>query len=310
MSSWVVDDKRSWPEWFALKILQVGPIPSHLALIMDGNRRFAKQMQKEVLHGHKEGFKTLTNVLAWCRDIGITEVTAYAFSIENFKRSKEEVDGLMELACEKFGQLLDEVGRLKEHGICVRVIGKLDLLPPKLRAIAAKITLATAGNSVCTLNIAMAYTSSDEILTAMKEVAAGIADGSLLADEVTIDTLEHCLYTSRSPPPDIMLRTSGETRLSDFMLWQSRFSYLFFTKVLWPALSIWHLFGAIFQYQRHSHHLQGARAKGAVAAAKSYGDLDSKISASDLEHSGERVLLFKEKVAEKRQLRLEEMAAA
>ena len=148
-SSWIIEDKRTWAEWIALRTLKIGPIPSHLALIMDGNRRFAKQKHKHVLHGHTEGFKTLTNVIAWCRDIGITEVTAYAFSIENFKRSKEEVDGLMKLACDKFEQLLNETERLAEHGVRVRVIGNLTLLPDKLANFASKAMLATANNKVC-----------------------------------------------------------------------------------------------------------------------------------------------------------------
>lgn len=231
MSTWVVEDKRTWTEWVALRVLKVGPIPTHLALIMDGNRRFAKLQQKTAIHGHIEGFKKLTNVLAWCRDLGISEVTAYAFSIENFKRSREEVEGLMSMACEKFEQLLKEKDKLSEHGICIRVIGNLDLLPPKLCSLAAQAMLATKNNGKCILNVAMAYTSRDEICCAMKECAAGVASGLLEETDVTPRLLEHCLYTSQSRSPDLLVRTSGETRLSDFLLWQTQFSCLFFTKV-------------------------------------------------------------------------------
>lgn len=231
MSSWVVEDKRTWTEWVALRILKVGPIPKHLALIMDGNRRYAKLQQKNAIHGHTEGFKTLTNVLAWCRDLGISEVTVYAFSIENFKRSREEVDGLLSMACDKFEQLLEEKDKLSEHGVCIRVIGNLDLLPLKLQCLAAQAMLATKDNNTCILNVAMAYTSREELCTAVKECADAIAAGVLEESDATPRLLENCLYTADSHPPDLLVRTSGETRLSDFLLWQTQFSCLFFTKV-------------------------------------------------------------------------------
>lgn len=231
MTTWVVEEKRTWPEWVALRVLRVGPIPCHLALIMDGNRRFAKLNQQKTLQGHLEGFKTLTNVLAWCRDLGINEVTAYVFSIENFKRSKEEVDGLMRMAAEKFEQMLCEKDKLSKHGVCIRVVGNLHLLPPKLRCLAAQAMLETKGNKSCFLNLAMAYTSRDEITTAVQECATAIAQGRLRESDVSLRLLEHCLYTTESCPPDLLVRTSGETRLSDFLLWQTQFSCLFFTKV-------------------------------------------------------------------------------
>lgn len=229
--TWVIEEKRSWPEWLALRILKVGPIPSHLALIMDGNRRFAKLHQKNTLSGHIDGFKTLTHVLAWCRDLGINEVTAYAFSIENFRRSKNEVDGLMSIACEKFNQLLNEKEKLAKYGVCIRVIGNIDLLPERLKCLAASAMLMTKDNKTCFLNLALAYTSRDEITSAVRELRRGVQDGTLDETDVTPRLLEHCLYTAESSPPDLLVRTSGETRLSDFLLWQTQFSSLFFTKV-------------------------------------------------------------------------------
>ena len=231
MATWVVQEKRTWAEWIALNVLKVGPIPSHVAFIMDGNRRFAKLKEKSTLQGHLDGFKTLTNVLSWCNDLGISEVTVYAFSIENFKRSKEEVDGLMSLATEKFEQLLKESDKLCEHGVCIRIVGNLDLLPLKLRGLAAKAMLATKDNCKCFLNLAMAYTSRHELTGALKTCADAVRDNQISSSDLTPMLLEHCLHTAESLHPALLVRTSGETRLSDFLLWQSQFTCLYFAKV-------------------------------------------------------------------------------
>ncbi|KAF2360853.1 Decaprenyl diphosphate synthase-like, partial [Trinorchestia longiramus] len=259
MSSWVVEEKRSWPEWLVLQVLRVGPMPSHIAFIMDGNRRYARHHQQSTIHGHTQGFKTLTNVLAWCWNLGISEVTAYAFSIENFKRAKEEVDGLMTIMVEKFEQLLSEREKLAKHGVCIRVLGNLELLPLYVQCLAAEAMLITKNNKKYILNLAIAYTSLDEITTAVRECALAVAEGRLQETDVTPRLLEDCFYTAQSHHPDLLIRTSGETRLSDFLLWQSQFSCLYFTKLLWPELSIWHIFGAVFHYQRHHHTITAAR---------------------------------------------------
>ncbi|KAG7171010.1 dehydrodolichyl diphosphate synthase complex subunit DHDDS-like [Homarus americanus] len=257
--TWIVEQDRTWAEWAALRVLRVGPVPNHLAIIMDGNRRFARKEHKDTLAGHTQGFHKLTEVLCWCRDLGINEVTAYAFSIENFKRSKQEVDGLMDLAAEKFAKLLEEKEKLAKHGVCIRVIGDLDLLPPRIRKLTAEAILATRLNTKCFLNLALAYTSREEITSAMNQLSQGVDKGELLTSDICEELLEKCLHTRGSRDPDLLVRTSGEVRLSDFLLWQSGFSCLFFTKVLWPEFTIWHLFGAVFYYQRHYHTLTAAR---------------------------------------------------
>ena len=259
--TWIAEPKRSWAEWATIKLLKVGPIPHHIAFIMDGNRRFAKQQEKQTIEGHSEGFRKLTEVLSWCRDFGITEVTVYAFSIENFKRSKAEVDGLMRLCEEKFTDLLGETDKLKEFGVCIRVIGNISLLTPKLRNLVAKAVLATKDNSKYFLNIALAYTSRDEIVTAMNEMNLAARNEMLKVSDFSEELLENSLYTAGINDPDLLIRTSGETRLSDFLLWQSAFTHLFFTKVLWPQISFWHLAVAVFQYQRHHHTLAHLKMK-------------------------------------------------
>ncbi|KAK3861168.1 hypothetical protein Pcinc_032838 [Petrolisthes cinctipes] len=257
--TWIVEKKRSWAEWVALRTLLVGPIPTHLAVIMDGNRRYARQKHQDTLTGHTQGFHKLAEMLGWCRDLGINQVTAYAFSIENFKRSKQEVDGLMELAAEKFEVLLEEQEKLDKHGVCIRVVGNLSLLPQRTRQMAARAVIATQQNNNCYLNLALAYTSRQEMTQAMNELVDGVQRGELLASDISEELMEECLYTRGSKDPDLLLRTSGEVRLSDFLLWQSGFSCLYFTQALWPELTIWHLFGAVFYYQRHHHMLVAAR---------------------------------------------------
>lgn len=256
-----MEQKRTWAEWVALRVLQVGPIPKHVAIIMDGNRRYAKKEHRETLDGHTQGFHKLTEVLSWGLDIGIKEVTVYAFSIENFKRSKQEVDGLMKLAAEKFAMLWNtyEQEKMREYGVCVRVIGNLDLLPDHVRIGISKAMLTTKDNKRCYLNLAMAYTSREEITNAICEMSQGVSENKLYDSDVSELLLDNCLYTAGTQDPELYVRTSGEVRLSDFLLWQSGFSCMFFTKVLWPEFTIWHMFGAIFYFQRHFHTLSKAK---------------------------------------------------
>ncbi|KAG0698435.1 Dehydrodolichyl diphosphate synthase complex subunit DHDDS [Chionoecetes opilio] len=272
--TWVVEQKRSWAEWMALRVLWVGPIPTHLAIIMDGNRRYARREQREPLAGHTQGFHKLAEVLCWCRDLGIRHVTAYAFSIENFKRSKSEVDGLMELAAEKLSKILEEKDKLAEHGVCINVLGDLSLLPSSIQRMAAQAMLATRHNSCFFLNLAIAYTGREEITSAVQELVWGVAEDWLQSSDVNEGLLEACLYGSGNQEPDLLLRTSGEQRLSDFLLWQSAFSCLFFTQVLWPDFSIWHLFGAVFFYQRQYHTLTAARREALAQRCRTLEERD------------------------------------
>ena len=272
--TWVVEQKRSWAEWLALRVLQVGPIPKHLAVIMDGNRRYARREQRETLAGHTQGFHKLAEMLCWCRDLGIRHVTAYAFSIENFKRSKSEVDGLMKLAADTFSKLLEEQDKLAEHGVCISVLGDISLLPDCIQSMVAQAMLATRNNTHFFLNLAIAYTGREEISSAVQELASGVANDWLQSSDINEEALEACLYGCSSREPDLLVRTSGEHRLSDFLLWQSAYSCLFFTQVLWPDFSIWHLFGAVFFYQRQYHTLAAARREALAQRCRTIEERD------------------------------------
>ncbi|XP_051775059.1 dehydrodolichyl diphosphate synthase complex subunit DHDDS isoform X2 [Erpetoichthys calabaricus] len=199
------------------------------------------------------------NTLRWCLNLDIREVTVYAFSIENFKRAKEEVDGLMELARQKFTRLLEEQDNLQKHGVCIRVLGDLDMLPLDIQKLIAQAVLSTRTHNKCFLNVCFAYTSRHEISNAVKEMAWGVEKGLIKPSDISEFLLEKCLYTSNSPDPELLIRTSGEVRLSDFLLWQTSYSCLVFQSVLWPEYSFWNLCEAILQYQLNHYTLQRAR---------------------------------------------------
>ncbi|XP_058055419.1 dehydrodolichyl diphosphate synthase complex subunit DHDDS [Anopheles bellator] len=248
--TWVRESNLYWYHRWIIRVLRAGPIPAHVAFIMDGNRRYAKKANIAKAEGHSAGFEKLSETLQWCQEVGIAEVTVYAFSIENFKRTKDEVDALMDLARVKFQRLLDERDKLHERGICIRIIGNWDLLAPDIQQSIAEAVLLTRHNRKATLNVAFAYTSRDEITHSIRTVAQGVGDGKLEPEDVSEELLTRCLYTKYSAEPDLLVRTSGEVRLSDFLLWQSASTVMYFTDTLWPEFTIWHLFGAVFYYQR------------------------------------------------------------
>jgi len=246
----------SWTEWFVIQLLKCGPIPRHLAIIMDGNRRFAKKYQIETHIGHKKGFETLSETLRLCANLGIQEVSVYAFSIENFKRSKSEVEGLMNLAEEKLTELMKS-DLIVKHQICVKLLGDISLLPTKVQIAIAKLVVKSRNNTKGILNICFAYTSRCEMLNSMKTIASGIKNQLIELNEVDEHLFEECLYTKDDP--DVLIRTSGETRLSDFLLWQSSFSIIQFFKILWPEFSLWHILYMVLIYQHNYNKLKQQR---------------------------------------------------
>lgn len=236
-------------ERMACNIIKAGTIPNHVAFIMDGNRRYAQKAGLAKVDGHKQGFDTLARVLDWCRELGINHVTLYAFSVENFKRTQEEIDSIMNLARKKCDSILDELDKVNEAGIRVRVAGDLDLLPEDLRDRICKIQDLTHNNDKACLNICLAYTSRHELVATIKKLSTCVnKDKSLRIEDVDLQTFEQNLQLPR-PFPDLIIRTSGEVRLSDFMLWQCQEAILMFVDALWPEISIWDFLKAIFYFQ-------------------------------------------------------------
>lgn len=242
-----------------VKVVKSGAIPKHIAIIMDGNRRFARKNHMETGHGHALGFEKLRETLEWCLEVGVEVVTVYAFSIENFKRSQTEVDGLMQLAKEKFLKLLEKSDIIEQHQVCVRVLGDMSMLPEDLQIVLSKVVHSSRLHKRAVLNVCFAYTARHEIFHAASLVNDGVRGGQLLPDDVSEGLMEQCLYTHPSPPPDLLIRTSGEVRLSDFLLWQSAYSCLVFADVLWPEFSFWHFIACILRYQWSQAELDNAR---------------------------------------------------
>mmetsp|Transcript_19528 Transcript_19528/g.49294 ORF Transcript_19528/g.49294 Transcript_19528/m.49294 type:complete len:295 (-) Transcript_19528:354-1238(-) len=247
---------------FVVWALKGGAIPQHVAFIMDGNRRFAVRNCMSRAQGHREGYDRLVDALQWCLDLGINYVTVYAFSIENFKRPESEVDDIMDLAADKLEEILQERDLVRRHGVQVRVIGELQLLPPKVQLAAARVMSATQSHTRGVLNICFSYTSQHEISAAAEAVARGISCELIHEEDVRRALIYESLHTAGCPPVDLLVRTSGETRLSDFMLCQANHAILEFTSVFWPEFGFFNLLVSIVRFQLLSknHHGKAIRA--------------------------------------------------
>lgn len=319
------------------KVISVGPIPNHIAFIMDGNRRYAKKKNSATVTGHRAGYSSLMSLLRYCYELGVKYVTVYAFSIDNFRRSPDEVKYLMDLMLEKIEGLLKQGNIINQYGIKVHFIGNLKLLSEPVRLAAEKAMKATANNKKAVLLVCVAYTSYDEIVHAVQEsckskikeiqmfpgslVRRGASEGfrehekindlaihdiqescedrlhgsevrhllegfyeNSSADVATktpnglFEEVEGCemqrkvpsieladveehMYMAVAPDPDILIRSSGETRLSNFLLWQSTTCPLYSPAALWPELGLWHLVWAVLNFQRSYRYLETKRQK-------------------------------------------------
>merc|ERR1712243_72600 len=258
------------------KVMKTGKIPKHVTFIMDGNRRYAKKSSISRSDGYSKGFDKLTEVLHWCYELDIPEVTLYAFSLENFKREEDEVNALMNIFREKIGRLLQEEEKIMEHGVCIRFIGDVSLFDEDIQISMGKVVKMSKCNKKSVLNIAMAYTSRDEITSAIKEIACGVNEGRIVDSDINEELIERCFYTSQCRPVDLLIRTSGEVRLSDFLLWQCAFSTLCFVNALWPDLTVWIFFYCVLKYQIQYDTMQNAKGLSKLKEKRSQMDNDMK----------------------------------
>jgi len=254
--SWIYENTLNWMQRVCFDVVKCGAVPRHIAIIMDGNRRFARKNRVQKMEGHTKGFHKLAETLRWCLDLGVFEITVYAFSIENFKRTKEEVDILMDLAKEKFKILIDEWKKLREHGVCVRAIGNLSLLPREVLTLLLMAMLLTKDNTRGYFYLALSYTGREEMGAASKALVHALADNNIKESDVNEKLVERCFYTYQCSDPDILIRTSGALRFSDFLTWQCSNGYLHVCDALWPEFSAWNLMYAVFCYQHHLNHLK------------------------------------------------------
>jgi tritrans,polycis-undecaprenyl-diphosphate synthase [geranylgeranyl-diphosphate specific] len=232
-----------------LKEVRADPIPQHVAIIMDGNRRFASEMGLDPLTGHVLGRDKLEELVDWCLDIGIKILTVYAFSTENLKRKPKEVEALMHLFVENFRKAGDDE-RAHKHKIRIRAIGQISLLSQELQDAIKYAEERTKNYDKYFFNIAVAYGGREEILSAIRKIAQEARDGKVSPDNIDEKMFSTYLYTSDLPDPDLILRTSGEERISNFLLWQLAYSELYFADIYWPGLRKVDFLRAIRSYQK------------------------------------------------------------
>ena len=206
-------------------------IPTHIAIIMDGNGRWAKSLGKERYEGHIEGVNSVRECIKAARRNGVRYLTLYAFSTENWGRPIEEVDALMELFCKS---VIAETPELVAQGVRVVMIGRRDRFSERVCSHLQQIEQDTAAVDKLTLVLAFDYSSRDEITTAVRSIAQRVASGEVKVEDICEQTVSESLYTAAIPAPDFIIRTSGECRLSNFLLWQSSYAEMYFPEVMWP----------------------------------------------------------------------------
>ncbi|SDW13562.1 isoprenyl transferase [Aequorivita viscosa] len=221
-------------------------LPQHLAIIMDGNGRWAKQKGMFRYKGHESGSKAVREIVEGSAKIGIPNLTLYAFSTENWNRPKMEVELLMRLL---ISSLKKEIKTLQDNSIKLNAIGNLDALPSKARKELYKVMELTKNNTRMTLTLALSYGSREEITKTIKEISLKVKNNLISPDDIDETVINNHLYTQNLPDVDLLIRTSGEQRISNFLLWQIAYAELYFTETLWPDFTKEHLFAAILNYQ-------------------------------------------------------------
>jgi len=227
-------------------------IPNHVAVIMDGNRRYAKEtMKADPNQGHLKGKEKLEEMLDWCMELGVRVLTVYAFSTENFSRKEDEVEFLMDLL-EKTLLTFAEDERIHRNKVNLKVIGDLEKIPDNVADAVRKAEARTAGYDGFYLNMAIAYSGRQEIKDAIKSIARKVRSGDLDVEDIDESIISGHMYSPSLPDPDLVLRTSGELRVSNFLLWQMAYSELYFTDIYWPGFRKMDFMRAIRAYQQRS----------------------------------------------------------
>lgn len=221
-------------------------VPSHIAIIMDGNGRWAQRQGEHRVVGHSHGVRSVREAVVAASEIGVKYLTLYAFSTENWNRPPAEVEALMDLLVHT---LMSEVESLHENGVRLNTIGDMDSLPPACRATLRRAIEQTAANDRITLTLALSYSARWELLRATRSIAQDVKDGRLSMHDVNEQLISDRLSTQGMPDPELLIRTSGEQRISNFLLWQIAYAELWFTPVLWPDFQKEHLFQAVLDYQ-------------------------------------------------------------
>ena len=229
------------------EIIAENKIPGHIAIIMDGNGRWAKKRKKPRIFGHNEGVKSVREIVEECGNLGVKYLTLYTFSVENWGRPQDEVSGLMQLLLRTIKK---EVKELNKNNVKLSIIGRIDDLPKKPRQSLLDGIEKTSKNTGLNLVLALSYGSRQEILDGVKKLYKDFTERNLSIDNITDEDLSKNLYTGSIPDPDLLIRTSGEMRLSNFLLWQLAYTEFYITDVLWPDFRKRELFDAILDYNK------------------------------------------------------------
>jgi undecaprenyl diphosphate synthase len=224
-----------------------GTIPRHVAIIMDGDRRWAKEQGMKITEGHRHGRESVRDIVRACAQLEIEALTLYTFSSENWNRPRHEVATLMHWLEES---LRDETPELHQNDVCLSAIGRLDALPQKVRRALDKALAETAGNKGLRLNLALNYGGRAELVDACRTLARRVRDGDLDPDAIDETAIDAALYTAGLPDPDLLIRCSGEMRLSNFLPWQMVYTEIYFTPVFWPDFRRHHLYEAVREFQQ------------------------------------------------------------
>ena len=227
--------------------LQPESLPRHIAIIMDGNGRWAKKRSLNRIRGHREGTESVRDIVRACREMGIEVLTLYAFSTENWQRPRHEISALMSLLK---GFLRSELPEMMENGIRLNAIGQTERFPGDVVKVLQEVMDMTRKNWGMLLNLALSYGGRDEIVAAARKIAAEVVAGRLQAEEITEAVFSSYLYTHGMPEPDLLIRTSGEMRISNFLLWQIAYAEIYVTSTLWPDFRRGELIHIVHEYQK------------------------------------------------------------
>lgn len=231
---------------FTKEHIDYSRLPKHIAIIMDGNGRWAKQKGRLRVFGHENGTKSVRQITETCAELGISCLTLYAFSTENWNRPKIEVQTLMKLL---ISSLKKEINTLQDNNIKLNAIGDLEQLPNSVRKELLEVIDKTSNNTRMTLTLALSYGSRSEIINAVKEISIKVKNNIISPEKIDESIFNKHIYTQNLPDVDLLIRTSGEQRISNFLLWQIAYAELYFTKVLWPDFTKEHLYEAIVVFQ-------------------------------------------------------------
>ncbi|MGB9987480.1 polyprenyl diphosphate synthase [Salarchaeum japonicum] len=254
---------------------EVDGAPEHVAVIQDGNRRYARERGGEATDGYQAGARTTEEMLDWCADLGVEELTLYAFSTENFERPEEQQEHLFDLLTEKLHEFAD-AERVHDRHVRVRAIGETDRLPPRVRDAIAYADRRTRGYDGFTLNVALAYGGRAELLGAARDVAHAVDAGDLDPDDVTVDEIQARLHPDRVRDVDLIIRTGGDERTSNFLPWHANGSEaaVYFCAPYWPEFSKIDFLRGIRTYQAREKSWQRARLERAVALVRAFGSAE------------------------------------